>query len=398
MKDVSFTLDPKQFLEAVTKMTSSLDKMVQSSEKTAQAITKNVGSMTSWMIAKGQMMAQGMIAVAQKVVQTINKNIPEIGQAFDIAGDIISRNLLYPLRTELLPLLNKMLAWVRDHRAMFAAWGAFLVSVFRMIRGAVSSLIDVITGLWEKLSSGIQRIFGKTSATVSDIINLIILKLSILVQVGIQIFGMFADFVMGIFLTIVGYIKDFVTSFRNAFGDISPLIDDYIKVFSRLWDIVKKLGDSMGSMSAAFKTLGAVLGGSLRVGLEAILTLLDSVVTGIEKAQNALDFFNGKIDKAEYDRRGAQSTKEFKERMETRGKAMADAMMRTKDEIVGAWSGGNRVNTSNNNNNATTINDNKKVEININGAKDSKAVADDVVTRLRKESIGRGYPQSAGAK
>ena len=131
--DVQFTYDTKGFTAAMNQMVTKFDSAVTA----MSSHSKTLGNVTEKNITNGFLKAQVLFAGLSKVfsfaVGQINKYIPEIGQTFNLVSGIVMRNFLFPLRRELVPLLQSILNWTMTHRKVFVEWGSLVANVFRAV-------------------------------------------------------------------------------------------------------------------------------------------------------------------------------------------------------------------------------------------------------------------------
>jgi len=132
------------FLKGLGEISKKLESLVGTTEKSTQKISKGVS-----ISAMSFLKINAALSFAKMGISKLMSNIPEIGQTFKIAGDVITRNFLWPLRQQLMPYLQKFLNWVRDHRAMFVRWGAVLVNVFQVVVQGVKSAINILKPFYE---------------------------------------------------------------------------------------------------------------------------------------------------------------------------------------------------------------------------------------------------------
>jgi phage-related protein len=337
--DTTFTLDPTQFLDALNSMTKKMDSMVQSSEKVAKATQEQTGSMGAAVVAKGVLLAQVVAGLAKKAFSFVMEGIPEIGQAFSIVGDIMKRNFLFPLRKELAPLLQGMLAWVRDHRAMFAQWGMYLVSVFRILKSVIVGFVEIIKNMWSKLSAGIERIFGKTTSTVQDIINLIIVKIAFLVEFAIILFDRLGSFIMKIFFDVLERWKAFTEGFIKGFGSLQPIVNDVINLFQRLSDMILGASGNSSTLLNIMRTLGAVLGTVVKAALLGIIDSLDSFITTLELVGLTKDKILGNLKEGEFTIKAQAINDAGNKRRSARGEELLKTGKESAGYIKDTWTG-----------------------------------------------------------
>jgi len=278
MNDIDLTFDPEMFKRGFTEILGVMgrieEKLTDVTKSTTRMETSGAKSIGLWTA----LMTTGLnylISLAHKIMGFI----PEIGYSFKIAGDIIGRNLLWPLRQQLIPLLQGMLNWIRDHRAMFVRWGVTIANVFRVIWSVVTSWFRMLSRVWERVASGISKIFGGTFKTVSELLNVLLFKFVVVTTAVQMAIEPILNFLTDAFLLLIKYSKAFFSGF-----DIGTLAE----AFESVWDSLKNLlgiGSELlkfgGVVSGVFKLLGQSISVSLVIGLEAIALALQTIVTSL---------------------------------------------------------------------------------------------------------------------
>lgn len=261
---------------------SAMKKIRGSFSRTAEFFSRNKSKIESPFNALLKKAA--LIGIAYAGIRKGMQQIPEIGRSFSIAGSIISRNLLWPLRRQLIPLLQKMLDWVRDNRAAFVRWGGVLVNIFIAIKGAISGVINIVRRFAESFISGVKRVLGVTANSITDLINLAIFKIAALFQFIMITLEPVADLAGEIIANLIGFFKEFFDGMMAGLGDIAGPLSDVWESFKGLLQTVGLLGERTGSLGKVFKTLGIILGTTVRLAIVSISQALDTLAFGIEKA------------------------------------------------------------------------------------------------------------------
>ena len=370
-EDISLTFDSKPFLSAINQV--------------GQSMTASVGQFSAWTVAEGQLVAD----MVKRSVGKIAGYMPEIGRSFGMAGDIITRNLFWPLRKEIVPLLQKMLDWVRDHRAMFVQWGNVLVNIFRAVKTIVMSFIDLLKNMWERLSSGLERIFGKTQNTVMQTVNLILFKLTVVFMLIMQLMQPVIDFIVDGFLKIIEYVKKFGEGFMSTVGDITPNIMDLGKSLDNLFGRTTNL-------SGAFGKLGEVLGVTVKPLLSGIASMIDGIalsIDGLIMAFNVLQGLKeGGFEGAKKAWEKGDAWQKSKERGDARWK---DTWENTKSGVNTIFNGESNVApikpAGNNTNNSNSKVDNSTYNINVSGSKDPAKDATDIHKKVKEQATKKGH-------
>jgi len=296
--DLAFTFDTSFFEKGVNKIVKGFSTI----ETKANTVAKGV--------SKGLSIMAGKLAIVFAGFKTIKNallGMPEVGQAFGIAKDIFMKNLLYPLRKELFPLLQKMLNWVRDSRVRFVKWGQNIANIFRAVVSGAKRIIAFVKQMSTVVANIAEKIFGDRIKSIEDIFNLVAFKLSVIIQfISIlvekagNIFAKFAEiFFMAnnegnSFITILSTIAElfmktanfvikmadrFIDGFLPAIREIATPIQNILDTFGRIRDMIFTSTDAMETWGAIFEGLGSILGGAIMLALQAI----ESIVLGIEK-------------------------------------------------------------------------------------------------------------------
>lgn len=211
--DLSFTFNTKFFEQGIAKVS----KGMQSLQTTANTVAKGITKGLTTMVVK-----IGSVVAAFKGLKGVLNQLPEIGKAFGIAKDTFLKNLLFPLRMQVLPLLQKMLDWVRDNRTTFVKWGVAITNVFRVIVSAAKRVIAAGQEIFEKISGIFKRLFGDQVKSWEEAWNILIFKLA----VGAEFIGAIAQRVLGFFGELV---ERFGPDILSLFGGIAKFIIDLAK-------------------------------------------------------------------------------------------------------------------------------------------------------------------------
>lgn len=290
MDDVELTFNAEsanKFFQQLMKGADAFEKRMQG---TATTTTKSNSIMN--MSFTGLIGRLGLVSMAIRGVKKLIASMPEIGRTFSIVGDILNRNLVWPLRQEILPLLQRLLDWARENRAGMVRYGTVLVNLFRAVANVVKGVIDILGNLWNKISSSIERTFGITINSMTELANIAIFKLSAVAQYLMIILEPVADFVAKVFDTALVYVKEFVDGFKLGFGEMSAPLTDFLNQISRLGGMLDSLIDKGGTLNKVFKTFGYVVGVVVKGALESVVQVIDTLLTSIESIINRVEYFN----------------------------------------------------------------------------------------------------------
>lgn len=189
--------------------------------------------------------------------------IPEIGQAFGIAKDIALRNFLWPLRKMLMPLLQGMLDWVRDHRAQFVKWGQVVANVFKGIISVVKSVFSAVKSIIDGITRGVSKALGGAGGTAEEMMNLLQFKLTgIMMFIGslIKKVGDAVGKFVGGFISKLGPAADAIGALAKSIAEL------FAELFGKDWD-----WESFG------KGLGEIVGGAIKLVTDGVRWLVDAI-------------------------------------------------------------------------------------------------------------------------
>ena len=331
--EARFPFDVKGFQKAVDQMSKSISSMETKLNKFGSTMQKSV--------SKGIMFATAKIGLLIKGFKSMMKNVPEIGQAFKIAGDVINKEFFFPIRQQIMPYLQKMLDWVRDHRALFAKWGQAVADVLKTVIDVGKTLWNTLKDVTEILTNSLQRGLGTSFKSLDEFISVLQVKIAFVtlligdvikemfnkisptfeyvIEKGSEILNFFTslasswlslndngdslvtvlDKVYQVFDKIVHIIGDSLAGFFE--GLIPPLknlmtpLDNIADSFLKLLNIFGE--DSNSSLRSVFKWLGNFVGNTLVIAFEELAWVIDTIVTGIQTlAQSGkllTDLFSG---------------------------------------------------------------------------------------------------------
>lgn len=446
VEEVAFGFDTGAFEAGINKVVQSLGRMEKSFVDTSKKMTKSFSSNINPIKAVGKALSGigGFIGGIVKqtasltgafilfkgavsAARTVLEEIPEIGKTFNIVKDIFFRNLLFPIRQQLLPILQKVIDWTRNNRTAFVKWGAFLVNVFKVVTKGVTLVVRLLSSFFRGFTNTFKRIFGLTAKSVGDIANIVIFKiaavliflqttlepvfarlgelfatlLSKISKVGKEIF----DAIMPIFQPIIDLSKEFGKGFVEGFNEIFGSVDDNLGIMDSFRDVMQSLSGVIQKMLPFAKTLGKIMGrnfaASLKISLEVLKSVFKILAATFELIKSPANF------KEIFKNLGSELFESGKEIGGTYGKAVKGGVK----DVIGLFKGKPEeglkteippkdttlLPTANQN-----INNNKKTEINISlpkvtvVAENPTQTANDIVkpleqklTELNKEDILR---------
>ena len=278
-EDLSFTFNTDVFKRGIAEVTKGMDSMQTSATTVAKGISKGFNAVIGKLaIIKGAFVA----------IKGALNNMPEIGQAFGIAKDIFVKNLLFPLRKQIMPLLQRMLDWVRDSRTMFIKWGQTLANIFRAVTSAFKTLIEFTRQTIKNVSTLVGNLFGDTIGSFDNLLNILSFKLA----VAFEFLKLIAKPLREAIEPIIKLLTTVITAFTGGFLEGIAGIEGPLKrIFESMSGIVDALFTGEGPLKFwkdVFEGLGFVIGTTIRLAFEGIAIVLETIETVIQKIK---DFF-----------------------------------------------------------------------------------------------------------
>ena len=332
MEDVTLTFDPTAFQKGLDAINNGLDTMNKNFGNFSKEGTKKVQKVG--LSAMNLVKSLAPIGVAFLGIRKAIRQIPELGRTFSIAADIMTKQLLWPLRRELLPLLQKFLDWVRDNRSMFLRWGNAIANVFKIIKSIISGVWDFIKKFWETLSGHLETIFGRTINSVSEMVNLILFKIAVVVEFIRAMFSPLAEFFGNVMGTIVKSVKTFVSSFVEGLGDLGPELEMIVGWLKDLATWLFRAFKNTNLLTGAFKALGGLIGTVVGTVIRGLVEVIDSLVTNLQKIPLAIDMLRG------FMKGGAEGILELQRARSKMEKLEEELLQRSKDRskrTIDAW-------------------------------------------------------------
>jgi len=283
--DVTLTFNNAMFLKGLDEISKKLGDLTSHTEKSAQKMSSGVS-----MSAMSFLKINAALSIAKMGISKVMSNIPELGRTFQIAGDIITRNFLWPLRQQLMPYLQKFLNWVRDHRAMFVKWGGVLSSVFNIVVTGIKAAINILKPFYEAAMKFFKGIFGGTADSIDKIANMILFKISAVMVYLEAVLKPAMTHIANIALKIAEAIKSFVEGIAEAYeaiGGFGPEMTDLLEALS-------KLSDSLFGAGEGWKTFGKIIGFFVLTPIKFLLSVLGGIVDMISMI---IDLTSGMSDK-----------------------------------------------------------------------------------------------------
>jgi phage-related protein len=280
-------------VEATEKQTTS-SKQKTAKETNAVAATQQKqgflmnASLTKLVAVWG--LVKGAIGSAKAALMAM----PEIGQTFKIAGDIMMRNFLQPIRQTLLPLLNKILKWVADNRAKFVEWGSFVLNIIETVIGVVKQFVELLTVAFKSFSETMKGVFGDFSQSFGDIIRLLITKIAatfvflmVLLEPIFKVLGKLIGFIV---IGIKGILSGIAKQVSFVMSAVNGLIEAIVELFDNIlggaddaksfFTFMEKIGQLIAvvfGVAVRWITLGVKLIGQFIAGFKEGFSFIEGI-------------------------------------------------------------------------------------------------------------------------
>lgn len=308
-EDILLTFDLNAFKQGIQKASQAVSGFVRNTTKTVNKIvtkipiigkmfnkeskkTKKTADDTSKGILKsfGKLaLIGGLIAGSIGLIKKAISTIPEIGMTFKAVGDIVTKNLLWPLRQELIPVLQKVLDWTRDNRAMFVKWGGVVVNVFKSIKVMFGVVLNLVKTLTKSLMDNLRSLVNFAGKDITEIINVLVFKLTalfLILEAKLE--------------PVFEFIGKGIAEISNALGLLFKELED-IGVFEAFYNILqgivhilsKILVSSFEKLKTVLETVKTLFSGFLE-GIKNVEGLSSSII-GLGEAYKDLSTAVGKV-------------------------------------------------------------------------------------------------------
>lgn len=268
-----FNFDVEPFLNGMRKIEKSMNSIEDNTKKFGKTMTDSIGKAIT-----GGIMKVSMLIASFKAAKAVLNDMPEVGQAFGIAKDIFMKNFTWPLRQQVMPLLQKMLDWTRDHRAMFVKWGEAVGNIFRTVVVVAKELWTVFKQLIDVVGNSFQKAFNTNFHSFDEFINVLSFKISAVVIY----LGMLA--------------KSLVTDFKPAFDwiiDMGKTIIDFFVSLAKSWGTANDQGKSfftiVDKLKTTFELLANFVGNAVKGLSEGFLPAVKDAMTPIDNFVNSIN-------------------------------------------------------------------------------------------------------------
>jgi hypothetical protein len=316
MDDVQFTFDYLPFMTGIDKISAGMNKFLNIVKTVSSTAGKGVAASSgfaaklgqafspdnakkmkemsgggkegigTWAIAKGNLIAMAISGAFKKAFASIKAHIPELAQTMSIASDIFMRNLLWPLRQELAPYLQKLLNWVRDSRGMFVRWGGVLVNIFRGMKELVGGMIKGMEAGAKRFAQVWEKQFGPIKKSFTEVLNMIIFKLVGFIMFVQEALRPLNDSIGAL----LGFIAVGVKGLFDGFMDgIEPIMEPLGEIIDMLLEFLDTLTGGEGNAKAFYDIMagiGDLIGTTLVVAFDVLAIAVKGLITLLKTVWN----------------------------------------------------------------------------------------------------------------
>lgn len=233
------------------------NKEAKETQKTSKKTSKNMLNDFKKFAIIGGIIA-GSVALIKKAL----KQIPEIGLTFKAVGRIVTKNLLWPLRKELIPILQRVLDWTRNNRAMFLRWGGVILNVFKAVKTLFGAVLNIVSTLINAFKNSMRDLVNFAGVDITNVINILVFKL------------------VALFLILEAKLEPIFEFIGRGIGEISTILGEFLKelgeigVLREFYTLLQGIAQVIGrSLVLGFE--------SLKVSLELVTSLLSGFFQGL---------------------------------------------------------------------------------------------------------------------
>lgn len=233
------------------------------------------------------------IGAAVGGVMALLKFIPEIGRTFMVVSNVFFKNFLWPLRKELMPILQGIMNWARDNRANFAKWGQVVANVFKVVMVIGKQFFRLLKVAGEAFMESIGSKFNGLTGTIEKTVQLVLFRVSsVLIWLSARLEPVMAG-IGKTFGFIVKAMKNFWTGFAEGAIGLGDMLKTRLEpIMKRVRDIFKRMNITSSDMAktlkllmSVYKGLGKVIGVTFVKAIELALIGIEKLFAGLEKLQ-----------------------------------------------------------------------------------------------------------------
>lgn len=324
----------KKGIKKIPKITKGIFEKLK---KNFQKAKEGAGDMAKSLAAGLQQLALKLTVVmlAFQGIKKVLNQMPEVGQAFGIAKDVFLRNLLFPLRKAVFPMLQRLVDWVRDNRLMFIKWGQTLANIFQTIVKKVELIINVGKKLTGAFLSFVNDVFGTQVNSLTELFNILTFKFALILEFIRSQSGAIMEFLepiietlkiglAGAFESATAFVLGFLDAIVGIDKPLANIANNMKKFTENLFDS-EKAGENLQSI---FENLGGLLGKTLTIIAEMTDSILEGLLPTITEMQKPInDILTAFTDILDVLFDGDDTMKGWKKTAEIFGKILGGAIL-----------------------------------------------------------------------
>lgn len=263
-EDIKFSFDDSAIIEGLKAIEKKLGSVEGSYQKTNQAIETGMQK-TGGRLKAGFTKVTAIIGAVTAGVFAIRgalSALPEVGKGLSIMKDIFTRNFLWPLRQQIMPILMRMLKWFRENRGTFVKWGRIFLNIIKVVIRLGKVLLNVLNKTVGRALRQVKKLFFSGINSIEEFMNILVFKIAAITEYLAVLLKPFSKLMGDILEEIIKFGVRFGKTFKKAFEDID--LGPLEKSLTKLWKAAKNLWKYLSPIVNAaidvyFETLGKVL-------------------------------------------------------------------------------------------------------------------------------------------
>jgi hypothetical protein len=320
-EDVEFTFDETPFTNAMNNMSESFDNMSKNLNMAIEKVnegfenTQDNAKKTNKEVKKNEMGFQRLggkvkqfglslgnvlkifagFQLLKGVFTSLINQIPELGATFKIVGNIVQKNIFFPLRQLLIPLLQKVIDFVKENRSLFVRIGTTIANIFESLIIVAKSFGRIIGNILDRINDRLNGVFKISLDNILELINVAVFKITalfiILETKFDKIFGNIGDVIGQLIKVTETFVAAFVTSLTKM-ADQLGILEDFEIIFKQIKDILVEL-------EPLFEVLGEIIGvvfaGALKTATSILKVFLSAIKGTIGSIKLLKDLVSGEL-------------------------------------------------------------------------------------------------------
>jgi phage-related protein len=322
-EDIELTFDEKPFQNSIDNIVESMENLNNTMLATMNKLDKSFNNTTDDLddindktkknaknqkdteknVNKVAFSFKNILGIATKlfgifaILKTVMGAIPELGITFKIIGNIIQKNLLWPLRQLLIPWLQKIVDWAKNNRSLFVKIGTVIRNVFIAAGSIIKQTFDLLSKLVKSIQKSVGNLISISTKKLTEMINVTIFKivgLFTIMKIKLEgLVGPLGKFIGEIIKLISKFIKSFTDSFLKAFQDLK-IMEDVNSLFTDFKSLIELITPLLEKFSPVIEKIAEILGTFVSISIKQTITgiknLIQSLNAVIKLATGKLSF------------------------------------------------------------------------------------------------------------